>query len=100
MIPGTTTPPDILAQLPANASAQLGPATIGFDEDLFFAKLDFTSLTDVDRLELSVKIRDETALNERTGTGVAPSASVNTDNDDTRYELSWKHSGDRWLNEL
>ena len=41
VIPGTTTPPDILAQLPANASSQLGPATIGFDEDLYFAKLDF-----------------------------------------------------------
>jgi len=99
VIPGTTTPPDILAQLPANASSQLGPATIGFDEDLYFAKLDF-DLSDADRFELSVKIRDETALNERTGTGVAASASVNTDNDDTRYELSWKHSGERWFNEM
>ena len=99
VIPGTTTPPDILAQLPANASSQLGPATIGFDEDLYFAKLSFTP-SDVDRLELSVKVRDETALNERTGAGTAASASVNTDNDDQRYELSWSHSGDRWLNEL
>ncbi len=56
--------------------------------------------SDADRFELSVKIRDETALNERTGTGVAASASVNTDNDDTRYELSWKHSGERWFNEM
>jgi outer membrane receptor protein involved in Fe transport len=99
VIPGTTTPPDILAQLPANAAEQLGPATIGFDEDLYFAKFDFAA-TDTDRLSLSVKVRDESALNERTGTGVAASASVNTDNDDTRYELSWNHSGDRWLNEM
>ncbi|HET9472658.1 MAG TPA: carboxypeptidase-like regulatory domain-containing protein, partial [Steroidobacteraceae bacterium] len=76
VIPGTTTPPDILAQLPANAAEQLGPATIGFDEDLYFAKLDFEP-TDADRFEISAKIRDETALNERTGAGTAASASVN-----------------------
>src|SRR5688572_197889 len=99
VIPGTTTPPDILAQLPANAAEQLGPATIGFDEDLYFAKLSFEP-TDADRFELSLKIRDETALNERTGTGTAASASVNTTNDDQRYELSWNHSGNSWFNEL
>jgi outer membrane receptor protein involved in Fe transport len=99
VIPGTSTPPDILAQLPANASEQLGPATIGFDEDLFFAKLDF-ELTDTDRFELSAKIRDETAARERTGTGVAASAAVDTDNNDQRYEFSWNHSGDGWFNEV
>jgi outer membrane receptor protein involved in Fe transport len=99
VIPGTTTPPDILAQLPANASEQLGPANIGFEEDLYFVKFDY-SPTDNDRFELTTKIRDETALNERTGTGTAASASVNTDNDDKRYELSWRHDGDGWSNEL
>jgi outer membrane receptor protein involved in Fe transport len=99
VIPGSTTPPEILAQLPANAAEQLGPATIAFEEDLYFAKVSFDA-TDADRFELSAKVRDETALNERTGTGVAASASVNTDNDDQRYELSWKHSGNNWFNEL
>jgi outer membrane receptor protein involved in Fe transport len=99
VIPGTSTPPDILAQLPPNASEQLGPATIGFDEDLFFAKLDF-ELSDTDRFELSAKIRNETAARERTGTGVAASAAVDTDNNDQRYEFSWNHSGDSWLNEV
>src|SRR5262249_13301216 len=98
-IPGTTTPPDILAQLPPNASSQLGPATIGFEEDLYFVKFDY-SPTDLDRFEISAKVRDETALRERTGTGTAASASVDTDNDDKRYELSWKHDGDGWNNGL
>ena len=38
-------PPTSLAQLPADALAQLGPASIDFEEDLFFAKLDW-ALTD------------------------------------------------------
>ncbi len=99
VIPGTTTPPDILAQLPDNAASQLGPASIGFEEDLYFVKFDY-SPTDTDRFEISAKIRDETALRERTGTGTAATASVNTDNDDKRYELSWKHDGDGWNNDL
>ena len=55
--------------LPPDALAQLGPATIGFDEDLFFAKLDW-ALSDVDRFDLSAKIREETAMATSTGTGV------------------------------
>ena len=34
-------PADVVAQLPADALAQLGPASIDFEEDLFFAKLDW-----------------------------------------------------------
>ena len=47
-----------------------GPATIDFKEDLFFAKLDW-EFSDRDRIELSVKIRDETSDGDQTGTGVA-----------------------------
>jgi outer membrane receptor protein involved in Fe transport len=99
VLPGGSAPPDIVAALPADAAAQLGAAAIGFDEDLFFAKLDFEP-TDFDRFELSGKVRDETGQGDQTGTGVAASAAVDTDNDDTRLELSWKHSADRWFNEL
>ena len=56
--------------------------------------------TDSDRFELSAKIRDEVSEGDQTGTGVAASAAVDTNNDDKRFEVSWKHSGDRWLNEL
>ncbi len=93
-------PPDaIVAQLPADAVAQLGPANIAFDEDLYFAKLDW-SMTDTDSLAFSVKIRKETSQGDQTGTGTAQSAAVNTDNDDNRYELNWKHNAESWLNEL
>ena len=99
VIPGSNTPPDIAAQLPPDAAAQLGPATIGFKEDLLFAKLDW-EFSDFDRIDLSAKIRDETGDGDQAGTGVASSAAVDTDNDDKRYELSWKHSAERWINEV
>jgi len=99
VLPGGSAPPEIVAQLPAAAAAQLGPASTSFEEDLYFAKLDYEP-TDTDRIDFTVKIRDETLAGERTGTGTAASAALNTDNDDKRYELSWKHSADRWLNEV
>jgi len=92
-------PPEVLANLPADATSQLGPASIGFDEDLFFGKLDFEP-TDFDRFDLTIKIRDETGNGDQAGTGVAQSAAIDTDNDEKRYELSWKHNGDGWLNEV
>src|SRR5262249_4781670 len=33
VIPGGNAPPEVVAQLPPDAQAQLGPASIGFDED-------------------------------------------------------------------
>jgi outer membrane receptor protein involved in Fe transport len=92
-------PPGFADTLPANAQAQLGPATIDFKEDLFFAKLDW-AMTDFDSLQVSAKIRDEVSAGDQTGTGVAASAAVDTDNNDQRYELSWKHNGNGWLNEV
>jgi len=92
-------PPDIVAALPADVSAQLGPATIEFKEDLMFGKLDWQP-TDSDRFTLSFKIRDETGQGDQTGTGVAASAAVDTDNDEKRMELSWTRSGGGWLNEV
>jgi outer membrane receptor protein involved in Fe transport len=92
-------PPGFADTLPPNAAAQLGPAQIDFNEDLYFAKLDW-AMTDFDSLMFSVKVRDETSAGDQTGTGVAASAAVDTDNSDDRYELSWKHNGDGWLNEV
>ncbi len=91
--------PDILAQLPADASSAFGPASIAFDEDLFFVKFDY-SPTDTDVIEFSTKIRKETLTGSGVGAGIAPSASVDTDNDDNRFLLQWKHSGERWFNEV
>ena len=96
---GGNAPANVVAALPPDATAQLGPAAIGFEEDLFFAKIDWEP-TDADRFELSAKVRDETSDGDQTGTGVAASAAIDTDNDDTRIVLSWQHSADRWINEL
>jgi outer membrane receptor protein involved in Fe transport len=92
-------PPEVLANLPANATAQLGPASIAFEEDLFFAKLDWEP-TDVDRFDLTAKLRREESAGDQAGTGVAQSAAINTTNDEDRYDLSWKRNGNGWLNEV
>jgi len=96
---GANAPDSVIAALPAGAVDQLGPASIGFEENLYFAKVDW-SLTDSDRLELSAKVRDEVSEGDQAGVGVAASAAINTDNNDKRYELSWKHNAERWLNEV
>jgi outer membrane receptor protein involved in Fe transport len=96
---GGNAPGNIVAVLPGNALDQLGPAAIAFDEDLFFAKVDWEP-TDSDRFEISAKIRDEVSEGNQAGVGIAQSAAVNADNDDKRYEMSWKHSSDRWFNEV
>lgn len=86
------------AVLPADVSAQLGPADLPFSEDLVFGKLDF-EWTDQDRLVLSTKVRRETqALN--IGVGRAATASIQVENDDTRADLRWERNTDRWYNEL
>jgi outer membrane receptor protein involved in Fe transport len=92
-------PAEYSAALPANALDQLGARQIGFEEDLFFGKLDW-QFTDSDHLQFSVKIRDEVSQGDQTGAGVAASAAIDTNNDDKRFELTWKHSGDGWFNEL
>ena len=45
-----------------------------------------------DSMQFSAKIRDEVSSGDRTGLGIARSATVDTNNDDKRFELSWKHS--------
>jgi len=99
VVADNSAPADIVAALPADVAAQFGPASIDFKEDLFFAKLDWEP-TDSDRFALSFKVRDETSAGDQTGTGVAPSAAIDTSNDEKRAELSWSRSGNGWLNEL
>ena len=84
--------------LPAPVLAQLGPASLPFKEDLFFGKLDFEP-SDYDRIEFSVKVRNENQINNL-GISKAASADITVKNNDARYTLRWEHSADRWLNEL
>jgi len=84
--------------LPPDAQAQLGPAGKDFEEDLYFAKVDW-ELTDRDRIEVSAKIRRENQTDNVGGT-VAASAGIDTINDDDRFDARWQHSADNWFNEL
>ena len=90
--------PNIASLLPADVAAQLGPADLPFDEDLYFGKIDWEP-SDVDRVVLAAKVRRETqALN--IGVARAVSWSVETKNNDTRIDARWQRTADRWFNEL
>ncbi len=84
--------------LPAGVTAQFGPANLPFEEDLYFAKLDWEP-TDRDRFELSARIRKESTRSQIGGTKAASSA-LDQKNTDKRYVLKWDHSGNRWFNEM
>jgi outer membrane receptor protein involved in Fe transport len=88
---------DWVGGLPADLQANYGPVANPFDEDLFFGKIDW-EFSDVDRLELSSKIRRERQQAGAAGV-VAESAASTYVNDDNRVQLSWEHSSDRWFNE-
>ena len=74
-----------------------GPVANPFDEDLYFAKLDW-EISDSDRIELSAKIRQQTQQSGAAGV-VAESAAFTYINDDDRYALRWAHAGERYFNE-
>ncbi|MGS1127519.1 TonB-dependent receptor [Rhodanobacter sp. UC4437_H4] len=86
------------SQLPASASAQIGPASLPFKENDWFGKIDYEP-TDRDRFELSGKYRDETQVSGIGGV-TTPSAAINTNNTDKRYDLRWDHSAYSWFNRL
>jgi len=94
---GGNVPPNVIAQMPPSALAQLGPASVAFTENLYFGKLDWEPTTN-DRFVLSSKVRRENG-DGNIGTGQAQSSSVVTDNTDTRVDLRWERSSDRWFNE-
>ena len=74
-----------------------GPVANPFDEDLFFAKLDW-EISEVDRIELSAKSREERQQAGAAGV-IAASAATTYVNDDNRAALRWEHSGERYFNE-
>jgi outer membrane receptor protein involved in Fe transport len=84
--------------LPAGVFTQFGPSTTPFKEDLYFGKIDWEP-SDRDRIELSAKLRHETEIQGGSG-NVAVSAGFNFRNEETRVNLRWQHSADRWVNEL
>ncbi|WP_407071545.1 TonB-dependent receptor domain-containing protein [Rhodanobacter sp. FW510-T8] len=86
------------AFLPAGASAQLGPADLPFNEDLYFGKIDWEP-TDRDRFELSAQLRKEGQY-DNIGNQTAASAGIDVINRDTRIAARWQHSGNSYFNEL
>jgi outer membrane receptor for ferrienterochelin and colicin len=100
VIPGTefVNGIDVRTLLPASAVAQLGPAALPFTEDQYFGKFDFEP-GDKDRLEFTVKVRNETQT-DNIGTGQAQSSSIGVINDETRFSLRWQHSGEHWFNDV
>lgn len=84
--------------LPQSVRDQLGPVTRPFKEDLYFGKLDW-EIGENDKLELSVKIRDEESR-DSVGDRTTASAAKLNDNTEERYDLNWEHYGEGYLNEL
>jgi outer membrane receptor protein involved in Fe transport len=84
--------------LPSNLSSLYGAASLPFQEDLYFGKLDW-ELTDNDRVELTGQVRDETQVDNIGGVNAADHGT-NTDNKDKRVALRWQHSADAWFNEV
>jgi hypothetical protein len=102
-LPNTVNPPGNLAGvplatlLPPGVFPQFGPSTNPFTENLYFGKLDWEP-TDVDRFELSAKLRRESQVQGAQGT-IATSAAFDFKNEETRINLRWQHSTDHWTNE-
>jgi len=84
--------------LPPDVASQFGNSTVSFEEDLFFAKLDW-ELGFNDRIEVSGRLRDESKIGNF-GNDIAESAGLDTKNDDTRIVARWQHSADAWFNDL
>ncbi len=96
VVPGVRT--DYGALLPADVQAKLGPVTRPFKEDLYFGKLSW-DVGENDRLELSAKIRREEGRSN-VGDLTTADAAKNNDNTEDRFDLSWDHYGESFLNEF
>jgi outer membrane receptor protein involved in Fe transport len=95
VVPGVTGVTDLL---PPSVQSQLGPGSLPFKENDWFGKVDFEP-SDKDRIEVSGKYRDETAISGIGGINTA-SAGLNTTNTDKRFDIRWDHSTDSWFNRL
>lgn len=96
--PGSGSPETINSLLPASVASQFGPSNLPFNEKLYFGKIDW-ELTDRDRIEISTQVRREDQA-DNIGSAQARSASIVTENHDTRGLFRWQHSGDWYFNEL
>ncbi len=83
----------------ASARAQYnGSFPAKFDEKLYFGKLTFY-VTERDTVNVSAFIRNEANL-QINGGATTIDASTNNRNTEHRYQLTWNHRGEGWLNEF
>ncbi len=99
--PNVFDPDDNLVDYTTGLSPELlenyGPVANPFDEDLFFAKLDW-QISASDSLELSARSRQQTQQAGAAGV-FAESAAFTYVNDDERFALRWEHAADGFFNE-
>ncbi|MDB5709932.1 MAG: hypothetical protein JWL96_2002 [Sphingomonas bacterium] len=95
-IPGITPAAATYAQ--TARSQYNGSFPADFNEKLYFGKLTFFA-TPQDTINVSAFIRKESNLQINAGV-TTTDASSNNRNDEHRYQLSWSHRGDSWLNEF
>ena len=82
-----------------NARTQYnGSFPADFNEKLYFGKLTFFA-TPVDTINVSAFVRKEANL-QINGGSTTSDASSNNRNDEHRYQLSWAHRGEGFLNEF
>ncbi|WP_353230630.1 TonB-dependent receptor [Novosphingobium sp.] len=98
--PGTLTGynPAALAYAQAARTQYNGSFPATFNEKLYFGKLTFYA-TLQDTINVSAFIRDEANLQINGGV-TTKDASTNNRNKEHRYQLSWNHRGENWLNEF
>ncbi|GAA0316696.1 TonB-dependent receptor [Sphingomonas oligophenolica] len=95
-IPGIS--PAAAAYAQSARSQYNGSFPADFDEKLYFGKLTFFA-TPRDTVNVSAFIRKEANLQINGGV-TTTDASTNNRNDEHRYQLTWNHRGDSWLNEF
>jgi outer membrane receptor protein involved in Fe transport len=88
-IPSSAAPPEI--------QPLLGVVSAPFDEDLYFAKIDW-SVADDHLLELTGKVRKESEISALGGQNTASFASDKI-NEETRIDLRHQYTGARFLND-
>jgi outer membrane receptor for ferrienterochelin and colicin len=103
--PTTNFPTGLSAPIPATAayaqsarSQYNGSFAADFNEKLYFGKLTFFA-TSADTINVSAFIRNESNLQINGGV-TTTDASTRNRNDEHRYQLTWSHRGENWLNEF
>jgi len=96
---GLSAPTPAAADYAASARSKYnGSFASDFSEKLYFGKLTFFA-TSADTINVSAFIRNESNLQINGGV-TTTDASTRNRNDEHRYQLTWAHRGDNWLNEF